>query len=76
TAKNQLESLKQERERGVRYELLPFHAMPPDLQERGISTLQDGRLVVYLRTLKNGKVDDEDPVWLEQEHGKWRVSSW
>lgn len=75
-AKRTLGERASDEKRGVRYELLPLHAMPPELLERAISTLDEGRLVVYRRKIVNGKVDSEDAVWLEREDGRWRISSW
>ncbi len=75
-AKRALEEREYDKPRGIRYELLPLYAMPPELIERAISTLNEGRLVVYRRKIVNGKIDSEDNVWLEKEDGRWRISSW
>lgn len=76
TAKRDLEERHDDRKRGVRYDVLPPHAMTPLLLERSISTLDDGRLVVYRRKYKGGQIYDEDGVYLEKEDGRWRISSW
>lgn len=75
-AKRAFDEREYDDKRGIRYGLLPLYAATPELLERAISTLDEGRLVVYRRKLKDGKVEGEENVWLVQEDGRWRISSW
>lgn len=77
-AQNEYESGRRyDRDRGYRWDVLPVYAHTPDLVERGIDSLKEDRVVIYLRRYdKDGRVDSEDTVWLEKEEGKWRVTSW
>ena len=59
-----------------RCEPLPFFATPPDLYESALSTMKDGRMIVFLRCFRDGKAYDEDRIWFEQEKGAFRISSW
>ncbi len=76
SAKRAFDEREYDDERGIRYGLLPLYATTPELLERAISTLDDGRLVVYRRKLKDGKVEGEENVWLVRDGGRWRISSW
>ena len=41
-----------------------------------LSTMKDGRMIVFLRCFRDGKAYDEDRIWFEQEKGAFRISSW
>lgn len=77
-AEREFESERKSDERyGQRWDLLPVHAHPPDLLERGISSIEnDDKVVVYRRSWRNKKVYGTDTVYLEKENGRWRISSW
>jgi ketosteroid isomerase-like protein len=77
-AKRELENGRRyDKKRSYRWDLLPVHAHTPDLLRQGISSVENAnKVVVYRRRWKDGKVYDEDSVWLEKEDGRWRISSW
>lgn len=66
-----------DKEKGYRWDVLPTHAYLPELVERGVSSLKDGRVAVFVRRFdKDGNVGTEETVWLVEEDGQWRITSW
>jgi hypothetical protein len=66
----------EEKSRKQKCELLPFHATPPNLYDSALDVMKDGRMVVFLRCYREGKIYDDDRVWLQKEGAGWKISSW
>lgn len=59
-----------------RCELLPFHATAPDEYDSVIGSMKDGSFVVLLRCFRDGKIYDDDRVWVQKEGTAWKISGW
>jgi hypothetical protein len=73
-------TLESDRESDARYDyayaLLPPHAHPPRLIERGLEAMEKGQALVFLRKTKKGEIYGDEQVRLEKLEGRWRITSW
>jgi hypothetical protein len=65
---------RNQRSRNVTYDILPFHATPPEIYRRAIDALSDNKEIwVYLRRYQKGKLDTTDKVCFAEVNGQWKI---
>ena len=58
------------------WKLVPLFALTPKQLQRCIEQHKKGELLIYLAEFRQGKVYDDDRVYMKQTDGIWKIRSW